>query len=100
MYLLVIYRLLTEAMMILSEFLDEKYKNRSDPENIYGVGISYVQFRDFIIDYLLGPDWYVVDPIGQTQINEIALLEILEKYSKRYRKERKQHLKKGVSKNG
>ena len=86
--------------MTFSEFLDDKYKNRSDPENIYGVGISDAHFRSFIIDYLLGPDWYVVDPIGQTQINEIALLEILEKYSKRYRKEQKQHLKKGVSKNG
>lgn len=95
MYLLVIYRLLTEAMMTLSEFLDEKYKNRPDPENIYGVGISDAHFRDFIIDYLLGPDWYVVDPIGQTQVNEVALLKILEKYSKRYRKERKQHFKKG-----
>ena len=41
----------------------------------------------FIIDYLLGEDWYVVDPLGQTQINEIALYKILEKHSKRYRKE-------------
>jgi hypothetical protein len=84
-------------MKTLTEFLDEKYKNRPDPENIYGVGISDAYFRSFIIDYLLGPDWYVVDPIGQTQVNEVALLEILEKYSKRYRKEHKQLLKKGVS---
>jgi hypothetical protein len=73
--------------MTLTKFMDEQYKNREDKDNLYGVGISDAGFRKFIIDYLLGEDWYVVDPIGQTQINEIALYEILEKYSKRYRKE-------------
>ena len=70
-----------------TEFMSEKYKNREDKDNIFGVGVSDAEFRRFIIDYLLGEDWYVVDPLGQTQINEIALDEILEKYSKRYRKE-------------
>lgn len=73
--------------MTLTEFLDEKYSNRKDKDNIYGVGLSDSQFRVFIIDYLLGKDWYVVDPLGHEQINEIALHEILEKYSKDYRKE-------------
>lgn len=54
---------------------------------IFGVGVSDAEFRAFIIDYLLGEDWYVVDPIGRQQVNEIALHEILEKYSRRYRKE-------------
>ena len=73
--------------MTLIEFMDEQYKNREDKDNIFGVGVSDAEFRTFIIDYLLGEDWYVVDPIGQTQVNEIALHEILEKYSRRYRKE-------------
>jgi len=73
--------------MTLTEFMDERYKNRKDKDNMFGVGISDIEFRTFIIDYLLGEDWYVVDPLGQTQINEIALYKILEKYSKRYRKE-------------
>lgn len=73
--------------MTLIEFMDERYKNREDKDNIFGVGVSDAEFRTFIIDYLLGEDWYVVDPIRQTQINEIALYEILEKYSRRYRKE-------------
>lgn len=73
--------------MTLTEFLNEKYKNREDKDNIYGVGVSDAEFRRFIIDYLLGKDWYVADPLCQTQINEIALCNILEKYSKRYRKE-------------
>lgn len=75
--------------MTFTEFMDERYKNREDKDNIYGVGVSDTEFRRFIINYLLGENWYVVDPLGQTQINEIALYNILNKYSKRYRKERK-----------
>ena len=73
--------------MKLTEFMKKRYADREDKDNIFGVGISDAEFRSFIIDYLLGEDWYVVDPLGQTQINEIALYKILEKYSKRYRKE-------------
>ena len=67
--------------------MKKRYADREDKDNMFGVGISDAEFRAFIIDYLLGEDWYVVDPLGQTQINEIALYKILEKYSKRYRKE-------------
>lgn len=73
--------------MTLAEFMNERYKNREDKDNIFGVGVSDAEFRAFIIDYLLGEDWYVVDPLWQTQINKIALYEILKKHSKRYRKE-------------
>ena len=76
-----------EQRMTLTEFMDERYKNRKDKDNIFGVGVSDAEFRTFIIDYLLGEDWYVVDPLGQTQVNEIALAEILSKYSKRFKKE-------------
>ena len=75
--------------MNVFDFLEDRYTNREDKDNIFGVGISDAEFRRFVIDYLLGEDWYVVDPIGQTQVNEIALHEILEKYSRRYKKERK-----------
>lgn len=81
--------------MKLFEFLKEKYDSREDKDNIFGVGISDAEFRGFMIDYILGEDWYVVDPISQTQINEIALHEILEKCSKRYKKERKAFMKRG-----
>lgn len=75
--------------MTLTEYMNEKYKNREDKDNMFGVGISDAEFRKFIIQYLLGEGWYVVDPLGQTQMNEIALLRILEKYSRKYRKEKK-----------
>ena len=73
----------------LTEYMNDKYNNREDKDNIFGVGVTDAEFRNFIIDYLLGNDWYVVDPLGQTQVNEIALHDILNKYSKRYRMERK-----------
>ena len=77
----------------LHEIMSHKYKNRKDKDNIFGVGLTDAEFRMFIIDYLLGNDWHVVDTLSQTQINEIALYEILEKYSKRYRKETRNWLK-------
>lgn len=73
--------------MTLTDFLEKKYKNRTDKNNIYGVGMTDAEFRQFIIDYLLSDDWRVSDPLGQTQINEIAIHEILNKYSKKFRKE-------------
>ena len=64
----------------LSSYMKKKYEDREDKDNIFGVGISDAEFREFIIDYLLGENWYVTDPIGQSQVNEIALYQILKKY--------------------
>lgn len=50
--------------MTLDEFMNEKYEKREDKENMFGVGITDREFRQFIIDYLLGEDWYVADPLG------------------------------------
>ncbi len=74
--------------MTISEFFSEKYANREDKDNIYGVGMSDAEFRHFIIEYLLPDGWRVSDPLGQSQINEIAIYEILEKHSKKFRKEK------------
>ena len=75
--------------MTLTEFFNKKYSERKDKDNIYGVGMSDAEFRNFIIEYLLPEGWCVSDSIGQSQVNEIAINEILEKYSKKFRKERR-----------
>lgn len=75
--------------MNVLDYMRDKNEKRDDPDNMFPVGISDAEFRKIIIDYLLGEDWYVVDPLGKDQINEIAMYKILEKYSKRYRKEYK-----------
>lgn len=84
---------ISEGGMTISEFFKEKYSVRKDKENIYGVGMSDTEFRHFIIQYLLPENWYVVDPIGQSQVNEVAINEILTKYSKKFRRENKKFLK-------
>ena len=38
------------------------------------------QVRQELIDYILGKDWYVVDPLSQDQINAIAVEEIKRKW--------------------
>lgn len=79
--------------LTLTQFLLQKYKETDDKSNMYGVGISDAEFRHFTMQYLLPDDWYITDPLGQSQINEIAICEILKKHSKQFRKERK-HIKK------
>ena len=69
------------------DFIKEKESKREDKENLYCTGITDREFVNFIIDYLLGEDWYTVDPLSHNQINQVALEEILENYSKRFRKE-------------
>lgn len=81
--------------MTLTEFLLQKYEETADKGNMYGVGISDAEFRHFTMQYLLPDGWHVTDPLGQSQINEIAICEILEKHSKQFRKERK-HTKNNV----
>ena len=78
-----------EKRMTLTEFFNKKYRERKDKDNIYGVGMSDAEFRHFIIEYLLPEGWCVSDPLGQSQINEIAIYEILEKHSKKFIKERR-----------
>ena len=50
----------------------------------------------FLTDYLLGENWYVVDPISPKQVNTNIVHEILWKYSKKYRKEYKQYRKQKI----
>ena len=48
---------------------------------------------DFLRDYLLGEDWYAVNPINTEQCNAEIVHQILMKYSKQYRKEYFRELK-------
>jgi hypothetical protein len=41
----------------------------------------------FLGDYLLGEDWYVVNPVNTEQCNTQLVHEILLKYSKEYKNE-------------
>lgn len=70
-----------------TDFILKKERAREDKDNIYCAGITDEEFIHFAIKYLLGDDWYVADPLGHNQINQVALEEILYMYSKKFKKE-------------
>ena len=74
-----------------TDFIKDKESKREDKDNIYCIGISDEEFIYFAIKYLLGDDWYVVDPLGHNQVNQVALEEILYMYSKKFKKEIENH---------
>lgn len=80
------------------DFIVKKEINREDNDNIYCTGITEREFIKFAIKYLLGDNWCVADPLGYNQVIQMALEEILNNYSKKFRKEikrfnkRKEHL--------
>ena len=57
------------------DFIKEKESKREDKGNIYCTGITDREFVNFIIDYLLGEDWYTADPLSHDQVNQVALEE-------------------------
>ena len=73
----------------------EKFKQILDDES-YGLYPAPTEAQlavNVLIEYLLGEDWYVVDPIHNSQVNTVAVHEILLKYSKKYRKEWKRNVR-------
>jgi hypothetical protein len=50
---------------------------------------------DFLRDYLLGEDWYIINPVNHEQGNTQLVHEILMKYSRQYREEYKKAIKRG-----
>ena len=59
------------------EWLDRRYAERKDKENILPVGITDAEFRYWAIQILFGSNWCVVTPMGKNQINEVAMENII-----------------------
>lgn len=68
---------------------DEKYNNL---ENLYCVGITDKEFRDFIIKILI-PNFICTDLVNENQFNQIALNEIIFQYILQDKKLYKKYLK-------
>ena len=62
--------------------------------NIFPPPLESQMAIDFLRTYLLGEDWYTVNPISQERVNTEIVFEILFKYSKRFKKEYKTMKKK------
>ena len=69
------------------------FTENKEPDNLCDPPLDSQLALQFLCDYLLGEDWYVVMPESQKQVNSAIVDEILFKYSKQYRKEVKEYSK-------
>ena len=59
------------------EWLERKYAEREDKDNIFPVGMTDAEFVEWAIRILLGDAWYTASPVSQNQVNEIAFQDII-----------------------
>jgi hypothetical protein len=70
----------------------EWLKNQPD----YGICAPPLEPQTAVLilcDYLLGKDWYSYNPVSQGQVNTEIVCDILMKYSRRFRRERRKMLR-------
>ena len=72
--------------MTYTEWLNKNW----DKNNMFPPSLDPQTALDFLQEYLLGEDYYIVNPMPNIQANCEVVHYILYKYSKQYRKERKQ----------
>ena len=65
------------------EWLEE----HNDKLNIFPPSMDAQTAVNFLCEYLLGEDFYIPYPASRGQANTEIVWEILERYSKRFRKE-------------
>ena len=71
--------------MKFSKWLD----NNWDKDNIFPPPLDPQEALNFLQEYLLGEDWYIVNPLSIAQANCELVHDILYKYSRKFRKEMK-----------
>lgn len=64
--------------MKVEEFRAHIRHDRED--SIFPRGTDAQEALNILIKHFLGEDWYVVDPLSVSQVNSVAVLEILQKY--------------------
>lgn len=72
-------------------FLDriDQLNNTTNKGNFFNPPITDKEAIGFLRDYLLGKDWYDVNPVSHDQVNTSIVHSILYKYSRKYRKDYK-----------
>lgn len=76
--------------MTFTEWLDKNWEK----DNMFPPSLNPQTALNFLQEYLLGEDWYIVNPLTTSQANCEVVHDILYKYSKKYRKEYKKRHKK------
>lgn len=75
--------------MTFTEWLDKNWQKDNMLPPVLDAQIAL----DFLQEYLLEADWYIVNPLTTGQANSEVVHEILYKYSKKYKKEYKERNK-------
>ncbi len=69
--------------MEFSKWLDNNWQK----DNMFPPPLNPQEALNFLQEYLLGKDWYIVNPLTTAQANCEVVHDILYKYSKKFRKE-------------
>ena len=77
--------------MTFTEWLNTEWDK--DKDNMCPPPLNAQMAINFLKDYLLGEDWYSLMPMSTEQINTEIVCRILVKYSRKYRKERREENK-------
>ena len=75
--------------MTFNEWLDKNWQK----DNMFPPPLDAQIALNFLQQYLLGEDWYIINPLTTAQANCEVVHNILYKYSKQYKKEYKKKLK-------
>lgn len=76
--------------MEFQKWLEENWEGK---DNLFPPCLDSQLAIDFLCNYLLGEDYYIVNPLCTVQANCEIVHDILYKYSKKYRKEVKKYKK-------
>lgn len=74
--------------MTIIEWLRDK-NSTENKDNILAPCMDAQTAVNFLIDYLIGDDWHVAYPACTEQVNTEAVMFILQKFSRKYKKELK-----------
>lgn len=75
--------------MLFTEWLNKNWQK----DNMFPPLMEAQTAVNFLEKYLLGEDWYIVNPLTTAQANVEIVHEILYRYSKKYKKEYRKDLK-------
>ena len=78
----------TGEHMTIIEWLRDK-NSTENKDNILAPCMDAQTAVNFLIDYLIGDAWYVAYPACTEQVNTEAVIFILQKFSRKYKKELK-----------
>ena len=73
---------------LYDDFMDKK----TEPRNLMPDETNAQEALDLLKDYILGSDYYIVDPVNQKQANTIIVLDIIHRLEKEKQERRNNHI--------